>query len=385
MKMGPAEPARAATRAAVELAALVRESVTADAPREVLHLCLSDLAPALRRPHHRRLLRDALQESLAAARASIFELPNGDVVAVARTPAPALADAQAALLGSLDPASGAAVRRLRLPEEAAILLGAAAASLGLEPVAAEAPPLAPPSLPLASADLAGAERALASADLDPVTTRGWVCRMDPEGGEAVPQWEDRRLNWPALLAIALPERDVVAAPGLARRLGRLAEARMLAELARPVAQLEWRPVGLPLAPATIEGPAFARFAAALPAGRAREVTVALRTADLLADPAAAGRVVPALRAGGFRVAFDDLLPETLDLLPPERLQPDLVRLVWSPALPADLPRAAAALLAATPERVVLTAVDRAAAIAWGWEVGIRLFQGPLVEKRRRGS
>lgn len=370
-------------RDAVELAALVRESVAADAAREVLHLHLAALAPALRRPHHRRLLRDALQGALAAGRTRIFDLPNGDVVAVCRVPAPALQEAQAALLRSLDAASGAAVRRLRLPEEAAQLLSAAAESLGLGPAPDAPAPAA--AAPLGSAELAAAERALAAADLDPVTQVQQVCRLDPAGGLPEPAWEDRRIAWPALAASVLPGRDLAAAPGLLRRLTRLAEQRMLAELARPATQLGWRPCGLALSPATLAAPGFARFAAALPAGRRAEVLVALRPADLLADPGAPARLLPALRAAGFRLALDDVPPGLLALLVLDRLAPDCLRLRWDPALPAGLPARLSGLLAAGPERVVLTGVDRPAAIAWGWEAGIRLFQGPLVEKRRRGA
>ncbi|WP_372622775.1 EAL domain-containing protein [Falsiroseomonas sp.] len=375
---------RAGTSDAVELSALVRESVAADAAREVLHLRLGELAPAMRRPHHRRLLRDALEASLAAARTRIFDLPNGDLVAVSRVPAPDLQEAHAALLRSLDAASGSAVRRLRLPEEAARLLSATAESLGLEPVASAATAALPACQALGSADLAAAERALASADLEPVTLAQQVCRLDPESGAVETAWEDRRIAWPALAAAVLPGRDLAATPGLLRRLARLAEARMLAELARPAAQLGWRPIGLPLAPATVESPAFARFAEALPTGRRAEVVVALRPAELLADPAAALRMAPALRARGIRLALDDAAAGLLPLLPPERLGLDLLRLRWDTGLPAAAPPALLRLLEADPDSVVLTGVDRPAAIAWGWEAGIRLFQGPLVEKRRRG-
>ena len=125
----------------------------------------------------------------------------------------------------------------------------------------------PAAPPLGSAELAAAERALAAADLETVTTVQAVCRLDPEGGAPAPQWEDRRIAWPALAAGVLPGLDLAASPGLMRRLARAAEVRMLAELARPVAHLDWRPVGLPLSPAVLDGPAFARFADALPAGR----------------------------------------------------------------------------------------------------------------------
>jgi hypothetical protein len=389
--------ARSSTRAAVELANLVRETVAADAAREVLHLRLGVLDPALRRPHHRRLLRDALVATLDAARARIFDLPNGDLVAVARGPTGTLDRAEAALRGALDTggasntggasdrATSLAVRRMRLPEEAAQLLTTAAESLGLEPgePVGELPGL--PGPPVGSAGLAAAEAALAAADLESVTLSQSVCRLDPDAGTTEPLWEDRRIAWPALAALVLPGRDLAAAPGLARRLARAAEARLLAELARPAAQVEWRAVGLPLAPATLEGPAFARFAEALPAGRRAEVTVALRPGDVMADPGVPARIVPGLRARGFRVALDDAAPGLFALLPPARLGVDLIRLRWSPALPGAVPEAVAALLAAAGERVVLVGVDRPAAIAWGWEAGLRLFQGPLVERRRRGA
>jgi hypothetical protein len=376
---------RSGTRAALELATLVRESVSADAAREVLHLRLAALAPALRRPHHRRLLRDALDTALAASRANIFDLPNGDVVAVARVPAPALEQAQAALLRSLDAASAAAVRRLRLPEEAAQLLSAAAESLGMEPAEATGDAGgAVAATPLGSAELAAAERALAAADLEPVTLAQSVCRLDPEGGAPEPVWEDRRIAWSALGAVVLPGRDLQSAPGLMRRLGRMAEGRILIEMARPAAQLAWRPVGLPLAPATLDGGIFARFAEALPAGRRAEVIIGLRPAEVFADPRAVVRLAPALHQRGFRLALDDVTPALIALLPPERLGLDLVRLRWSADLPSAVPEAVRRLLRAASDRVVLAGVDRPAAIAWGWEAGIRLFQGALIERRRRG-
>jgi hypothetical protein len=381
-----AEVARAAgARAAVELAGLVRECVAADAVREVLHLHVAALGTSLRRPHHRRLLRETLDNALSSTRTSVFDLPNGDVVAVARSPAPVLDAAEAALRQSLDPEQeAAAVRRLRLPAEAAELLNAAAEALGLDP--GEPPPasLPMPGTALRTAELAAAERALAGADLEPVTIVQSVCRLDPDGEGPEPLWEDRRVDWAALADLVLPGRDLAAAPALRKRLARAAEARLLAELSRPMAYLDSRPVGLPLSPGTVEGPAFARFAQALPAGRAEEVMVGLRPADLLADPGAAGRVGPILRKSGFRLALDDAAPGLVALLPPERLGLDVIRLRWSAQLPGSVPAPVARLLQAAGDRVVLAGVDRPAAIAWGWEAGIRLFQGPLVERRRRG-
>ncbi|MGG5817202.1 hypothetical protein [Falsiroseomonas sp. HW251] len=372
-----------AIRAALDLAALVRETVSAEAGREVLHLSLASLAAPLRRPNHRRLLRDMLDTALASSRTRIFELPNGDLVAVARAPAPGLLAAEAALRRGLDEAGETgALRRLRLPADAAALLATVSEALGLEP--GEARPIEAPSggRPLDTAELAAAERALAQAELEPMTRAQQVCRLDPNGDRPETIWEDRRVDWAALAAAVLPGRDLGAAPGLLRRLRRAAEQRLLAGILRPASLLAWKPVGLALSPATIEGAAFARFAESLPAGRAAEVTIGLRAAEMLADPVALPRLAALLRRRGFRVALDEVRAGLLAMLPPERLPVDLLRLAWSPSLPVDAPPAIEPLAQAAPERIVLTGVDRAAAIAWGWEAGLRLFQGPLVERRR---
>ena len=42
-------------------------------------------------------------------------------------------------------------------------------------------------------------------------------------------------------------------------------------------------------------------------------------------------------------------------------------------------------LSLNAEQVVLAGADRPAAIAWGWEAGIRLFQGRLIESQRPAS
>ncbi len=374
-----------AARAALDLAGLVREVVAADAARDVLHLRLGAVGPELRQPHHLRQLRETLDAALDPSRVRVFDLPNGDLVAVARPPAPMLDSVTAALHRLLDPLPAAVLRRLRLPEDAALLLSTAAQSLGLEGAATAEPPPAKGGVPFGSAELAAAERALAAADLSALTLGQAVCRLPPDGGALEPLWEDRRVDWPALIAVLLPGRDLTTAPGLMRRLARATEARLLAELARPAAQSERRPVGLAVALATLDSAAFERFAEALPAGRHAELTLGLRPSDLLADTTAAARLLPSLRRRGFRLALDDAAAGFLALVPPARLGLDLVRLRWTPALPTTMPDTLQGLLAESPERLVLTGVDRPAAVAWGWEVGFRLFQGPLVERRRSGA
>ncbi|MGG5887891.1 hypothetical protein ACLF3G_12190 [Falsiroseomonas sp. HC035] len=368
-------------RAAAELAGLVRECVAANAVREVLHLRLSKLGPDLRRPHHQRLLRDALDPVLAAARTRVFDLPNGDVVAVSAPPGLALETARLALLQTLDSATAELVQALRLPTGAALLLAVTAESLGMSP-ADEPAHEAACHAPLGSFDLDTAERALAQADLEAMTLAQGVCRLDPAGELVEPLWEDRRIVWPMLAQAILPGTDLEDAAPLQRRLARLVELRMLAEIARPAAALGWRPVGLPVVPATLASPGFLRFDEALPAGRRRDIVLAFRPADILADPAGFGEARDKARRRGYRLALDDSPVEVLSILPVGRLELDFVRLRWVAALAAGDAEGLAELLS-RPDQVILTAVDRPAAIAWGWEAGIRCFQGPLVERRHR--
>jgi hypothetical protein len=101
----------------------------------------------------------------------------------------------------------------------------------------------------------------------------------------------------------------------------------------------------------------------------------LPAAEALADPAGFLAAREVCRRRGYRLALDLEEAGALALLPPDRLGVALVRLPWSPALAAP---GAAPLPPLPPGRVVLTGVDRAAALGWGWEAGITLFEGRLL-------
>ncbi len=65
------------------------------------------------------------------------------------------------------------------------------------------------------------------------------------------------------------------------------------------------------------------------------------------------------------------------LLPPHQLGVDLLHLRWSPGLPAE----AATALPTQGGGLVLAGADTAAAIGWGWERGIALFEGRPLRPR----
>jgi hypothetical protein len=233
-------------------------------------------------------------------------------------------------------------------------------------------------------DLAAMERGLAGADLSIFLRQRPVCRLGPRDSGADVAWREWRVALPEVFAALAPRPAAAdpasAPPWLLRRLRRALDRRLLAALARPDRAAALGAAALCLSPPSVHTPEFARFAEALgPAGRGA-VAIGTRTADVLADPAGFAAARDGCRARGFRTALAEAEAEAvaLPLLPPHRLGLDSIHLRWSPALPAA---AAVAGLPAGREGVVLTGADTAAAIGWGWEQGIALFEGRLLRPR----
>ena len=363
---------------AADLAALVRRCLASGSVRDVLWLRLSRLPKALDRPHHRRLLREALALPQHARRARIFHLPDGDM-AVATAPPDTLRPAVLRVLdGAADPdVIGQVVRAIRLPEESGALLAGLEESLGLALPAVEAAP-EPPVLEAEA--LAAILPGLTRADPAPYLRRQPVLRLTPQGESEV--IADSIAPMPgALRDQLLPGCGLEGAPALAARLRLALETRMLAGITRP----EWlaapRPLQLSLSVAALTSDAFLALDSRLPGAVRPMLTLAVATGEVLSDPAgfALGRDLALSR--GYGLALDAPGGAALALLPPARVGAGMVRLAWADSLPGD-PGPVAALMRAGM-KVVLTGADRAAAIAWGWENGITLFQGRAMDRHLR--
>ncbi len=82
---------------AAALAVALREAVAQEAVREVLLLSLSDPQAGGNRLR-RRLLADALAPLRESRRVRLFDLPGGDLVALATPPAPEMAPSKRRVL-----------------------------------------------------------------------------------------------------------------------------------------------------------------------------------------------------------------------------------------------------------------------------------------------
>ncbi len=378
----PRDPPDAATARAEarQLIALARESQASGVGRRALVLRLSLLAEGWAegraRPHHRRLAQEALLPLIEADRARLFRLPNADLAVVWRGPAEtALRACREALRllfgGDTTPPELAVV--LDLPARAARLLELAEAGLRPRAVAHKAAVRAPPLDP---ATLAALEAALGQVGMARFLRRQPVCA--PHGQGFVRRWERLGLAVAEIGETMLPGRDLLADPWLLRRLGRTLERRLLALLAAPGELRGAGPLGLTLTTAGLLGPEFLRFDANLPPGLRGEVAVILRSADILADPAAFLFARDFARTRRYRLGFAAADPMQAALLPLDALGLDLLLVDWSAALAQ-----AAAPVLPDAGRIVLCGADDAAALAWGAARGIGLYQGRAIRLSSR--
>lgn len=352
------------------LASLVHDTQTASIARQVLLLRLDRLPAPLRRPHHQRLARAALDPLLDADRGCLHELPAGRLAITWRGNSPASLGRVMAALGHMlldgpagTPALGNLTYLFRLPQDGPALL--AAATEGADP---GAPPTseAAGTAPLDAAALERLEADLAHANIERFVRRRPVCALAADGLSLA--WDERVLDLAEIAAELVPGRSLTADPWLFRRLARTLDRRMLALLAAPGALDRARPFGVRLGVESLVSPAFLRFDAGLPTRLRHQVIVALTPADILADPAAFAFARDFVRVRGYRVLLQGLTPSLLSTLALPRLGLDLVQVGWSDAMPQRPMDTRGAGL-------VVGGADEPAALDWARAHGAAFVQG----------
>lgn len=377
--------ASAALRDATALAALARDCVTSGVERRALHVRLSLVPARLREARHARLVREALAPMLRPTRARLFELPGGDLVALAPPPGEHLEEVRAnlaRLLPEIPPETLLPV--LRLPAEAARLLTLVGSALGLDEALPVAAPLRTDDPPPSAAELDAAQRGMVSTNLTAFLRRQGIWRLSAGDEQPQPLWTELRPHLPDIAAVLLPRRNLAAQPVLAQRFRQAVERRMLAELAHPQEARLLGDACLPLALGSALEAEFLRLDAALgPHGRA-SLLVAVPAGDWLADPGRFGLLQRLSLMRGWTLALDDMDAGLLRQWPGARLDHAMLRLRFRPEMLAADGAARASLDAALPEdrdRVILTGAETPAAIAWGWQRGVTRFMGRVLEAR----
>ncbi|MCA3361524.1 MAG: hypothetical protein INF74_06205 [Roseomonas sp.] len=375
---------------AVALSNAIRDAVAMGEERLVLMLRFSALPRARRFGTRAELLREAWEPLNSTARVRSFKLPGGDLVAIGLPNASeALEQERQILFSMLEPEEAEqAVHMLRLPQQAAAVMAAVEDSLGMVAAMRAMALEEPENRTVDTAALAAAERGLNAADLSIFFRQQKVCWLEPGGQNSKLFWEDRRAELSEVCDRLLPGYDISLTPAFAQRLLKSIDRRQLSDIARPEEMLDMRTLALPLRMESLFSTEFLRLDSFMPQSQRHKLIIGLDAEDVLAAPDVFLLARNFAKARGYRLMLEAGSPFAASVVSSLRGSFDFLRLQWSEDFPAPDSPSTAMLRNKLPnaaEHIVLAGADRAAAIAWGWEAGIRMFQGRLIESQRQGG
>jgi len=380
--------------------------------RVVVVLHLSRLAPPAPRPHHIRVARVLLQDCASRHAGQVFAMWNQDMVLLCQQPGrsgvpgtgtgpqrpeaacPDQLPATLARLFSADaPNASGLVSLWRLDQDAPAMLAYLSARAA-GPQRAEAVEDVPDDL----LSLTVLQSILAKAPLADLIVQqtGMLLSADRSrcmADRLTPAFRELQVSFAALNLRSMAAH-ATADPFLLCHLTSGLDGRMIQLLAEDLAQggLLTRSavqaglaIQLDLGLEAILSPAFARLSnQAAKAGIRFGASVSLMQACADLDLMEHARRV--LQLTGGELVLARVNPAALGIVVPAALQPDLLKLVWSPTLlhaglhEPEHEGLAAALAGLDPARIVLAEVDGSAALAWGQAHGIAMFQGAFLDQ-----
>ncbi len=369
--------------------------------RLVLHIHLSLLAPAYRRPAYTRIAAETFQSQVIGTEGQFFNLANKDLIFIGY-----LAD-QAKLheilehieiLFASDPLmTGNAAS----PEEgfygwyvlgddesyerfkiiAQNILKTAQDNRQKEvmpPYKRSGPQPVEPSV------LAALEQNLGNADISMVARRQPVCTIIDQMHPQV-IFEELYVSIDDLERASTPDTDLLGDPWLFRYLTQTLDRRVMSMLIRD--GVNWaRPFSINLNVGTVLSPDFARFESIVAPQLRGRLVVEMNKLDVFSDLGAFHFARDYLHDHGFRVCLDGLTHHTLPYYDRERLGFDLVKLYWTPnsldTMPESQTPQLRTLVRETGQaNTILCRCDDEKALAVGQDIGIVMYQGHAVDKR----
>ena len=372
---------------AVALSIAVRDAVALGEERLVLMLRFSTLPRARRLGTQAELLRASWEPLNSTARVRSFKLPGGDLVAIGLPNAAADLEYHQKVLFSMleEEEASRAVQMLRLPTQAAAVLAKVHESLGFTTALGAIDLQRDDAQEADGAAIAAVERSLAGVDISTFTRRQRVMSLEPGGANTRLMWEDRRVNLAEICERLMEKPDLILPKAYAERLLGAVDARQISSLARPQELRDMRATAIPLRIESVFSAAFLRLDTIIPQSQRQKLLLAFNASDILAAPRQFFLARNFLKARGYPLILEASGPLAAAALPCRRAGFTYLRLMWSEDFPTRESGAEALLrdkLANPAEHVVLAGADTPAAIAWGWEAGIRLFQGRLIESQR---
>ena len=338
----------------------------------VLRLFVSRVHAAALRPHHGRVARCLFDDMVQTAGGQVFACTNGDLVLIAGPEAVStLASIVLRVFRAEIPADQQVIGLWSLPEDAAQVRAEFAVSSQIMLPADDEP------APLGT--IAAIGTALAAAQGGNFIRRQTAIRI--AGSRVMPFFDELSVSMAELeerIGFELPSN---ADPYLCHHMAGQLDRHMLTSLA--MADFSGTPalhINLPLA--AMDRPELSAVNdAARRAGTLLGVEIAL--VEALANFADYDRLRTRLQNDGCTVVLDGVNHHALLRCDPPVFRPDLLKLEWSPLMPAlplrDQRRLHRAITTLGADRVVLGRAETEQALVWGLEAGIRCFQGRHVD------
>lgn len=404
-----AEPGKATRTAAPESASeeiLLRDRLRriAESPSGyfAVHIHLSALLAANRKPKFIRIAARAFDAITTNADATLFMLASADLVLVCReVPVDDVDDAVAKVrnLFSEDPLASAAVGSLDdrfatwydlgQQRDFATFLNVAtrmAERARQQPPAGGGETAAPTAMTgkaLDPGNLAAINQMLENTRIADLIRRQSAIEIHP-GGRGSVVFREHYISMLHLQRRIAPGVNLFGNTWLFQYLTETLDKRMLMVIARRGLDQLREPISLNLNISTILSREFHQFHH-VAGDYTHKVVIELQMIDVVSDMTAYFVARDTLRGSGYRVLVDGLTPLTLQFFDPSVLASDFVKLTWNREFMSEIDTGNLAEMRSVihntgPDTVVLARVDSEDAIRWGLSLGIHKYQGHFVDK-----
>ncbi|AMW34366.1 EAL domain-containing protein [Haematospirillum jordaniae] len=376
-----------------ELLDTVERGGRTPAGRTAVHLHLSQLLPSNRTPSHLRMAASLFMplQSLNAVR--VFSLSCGDIMVVGKDMPEDEVERVINRIRSLfhdDPLSwydedegipDPFVTWYAFEVDLQVLLPVVRSILAEAEKRRQAMGMLPPEPePIGPGDLGGMISGLDSLNIRRNIHRQPCIHITEKQAEIL--FEEFYVSVSSIGRVIAPHRDILSERWLFQEFSRTLDTRMIAALVRSEVAALPRTISLNLNLESLDSKEYDVLRRSMDPDR--HIVVEVQVIDVFTNLDRWLSAKPMLRETGDFLALDGLTPSMGGVMDLERLDPDFVKVIWSPEMAApEHPTAVSDIRsivnALGGDRVILSRCDSQVAVTWGIEHGIRSFQGRFID------
>lgn len=224
------------------------------------------------------------------------------------------------------------------------------------------------------------EDALLRADLSNMVRRQFVCALI---GEAAPQplFSELFISIPDLRETLMPGVNLTRNRWLFQHLTETLDRRVLAMLLKSTDRSITGEISVNLNISTLLSPEFMAFDDAVIASMRGSIVIELQKVDIFSDLNAYMFARDFAKDRGYRICIDGLTHDTLPFVDREKLGADMIKMIWNADIIENVgPKRAKRLIkSAGASKVIFCRCDEEAAVEFGQEIGVNMFQGRFIE------